>query len=81
MTETPILDRLRARQEQEDRMTAHFEKAEKIAYEESRKAAGWYLEDVLETLPAHNKVLGDCTAYELRQWKEVRDQIDKYLWW
>ena len=81
MTETPILDRLRARQERADKIDAHYEEAEKIAYEESRKAAGWYLEDVLENLPAHNKVLSDCTVTELREWKQMRDQIDKYLWW
>ena len=61
-------------------MTDHFELAEKIASEKSRKAAGWYLEDILESLPAHNKVLGDCTVRELREWQQVRDQIDKYLW-
>ncbi|HAW75228.1 MAG TPA: hypothetical protein DCW74_05760 [Alteromonas australica] len=62
-------------------MTNHFETAEKIAREKSRKAAGWYLEDVLESLPAHKKVLADCTARELKEWQKVRDQIDKYLWW
>ena len=57
----------------------YFEEAEKIAYEEGQKAAGWYLEDVLESLPAHNKVLADCTVRELRELKQVRDQIDEYL--
>ena len=64
-----------------DLINAYYEKAEKIASEESEKAAGWYLEDVLETLPAHNKVLSDCTVTELREWNQVRDQINKYLWW
>ena len=68
------------REEQVSLITAYYEKAEKIASEESEKAAGWYLEDVLETLPAHNKVLGDCPTIELREWNQMRDQIAKYLW-